>query len=734
MKRKIFALLLLVALSVMALASCDMLESIMGGGECEHTFSEAWSSDAANHWHATTCEHGENKDSLGAHADADENGKCDVCDYEIGHTHTFKSEWTVGDEKHWKDATCSHTDAKGEEGLHKDDNTDGICEVCNGHVHILDGAGFCDGCDKEVKPVVETDLGSVVFATTARMDNVVGGLVEEVFTGHSNHENSDQYSWHTQGFSLGTNGTYTFRTTNQVDKYGVPTGKQEVLHRWIPFGTGETILGVSATTVDGVYIDAMPAAYGPGDLAGYFYAISGLSSECGAEATLYAVYQASQLETASDLVIEHDAENNQYSFSFNVFIVNATHMSDDTTVYNVNYYEVAVEFVYADDYTLTSMEIECVCYTNDPGGDNSGTWEEDIDLDYDPETNTVTIRSGDLTKMIFGGKDYALTRKEAGSTVFAGVYTATNGNDSFDVVVTADTVTFTPTGGEEQSFSYAYENSTLTIKDAEPSTLAFDYTHPAYGDKYVFTTTQTKGIRGEIELNDGSEFMPTDYNIFEDEACTEVATSAEILIGDQQGRFFIGAAGSGQTFSAFFKPTITVTTADGQATTGLQAIAVGQEIQLLNYAVGEYIVTVEAIGITRTATVTIKERPKTVEFTGTFEITITDNYLTEYIDFYTFTPENEGGKKGYYFFYIPIGVGATIDPSGVPEIDYRALDYSAEDDHIIAGEVALNPDTNEYELTGKYLRANQSFTIYFGAATKGTFTVGWVYSETKFMD
>ena len=730
MKRKIFALLLVVSLSVFALASCDMLESFMGEPECEHTFSEKWSTDANNHWHAATCEHGENKDSLGAHVDADENAKCDVCDYEVGHTHTFKSEWTVGDEKHWKEATCSHTDVRGEEGLHKDDNTDGICEICNGHVHILDGAGFCDGCNKEVKPVDETDLGSVVSATTARVENVVSGFVEKTYTGHSNHENSDQHMWHTQGFRLGTNGTYTFRTTNQVGEDGAPTGKQEVLHRWIPYGTSETILGVSATTVDGVYVDAMPASYGPGDLAGYLYAISTFSSEYGAEATLYTIYQASQMETASDLVIEHDAENNLYSFSFNVFIVNATHMDDDTTVYNANYYEVAVDFGYADDYTLTSMEIECVCYTSDPGGDLGVTWEEDVDLDYDPVTNTVKIRKGDLTKLILGDSEYILTRKESGSTPFAGVYTATNGSDSFDVVVTADTITFTPTGGEEQSFGYAYENSTLTIKDVEPSTITFDYTHPAYGDKYVFTTTQTKGTKGEIELNDGSEFMPTDYNIFEDEACTTPATSIEILVGDQTRLLYIDAVGE-NVFAAFFKPTVTVTTAAGEATTGMQAIPVGQTIQLLNPLVaGEYTVTVEALGITRTVSVTVNERPTEVVYDGTFEVTITNNNLVEYIDFYKFTAD----KKGYYFFFIPVGVGASIDVSKAPAIDYQSPDYDANADHIIGDGYAFNEATGEYEMTGKYLQAGRSFTIYFGAAAKGTFTIGWVYSETKFMD
>ena len=626
MIKRIFSLLLIVTVSVLALASCDVINGIIGEKECEHTFSESWSTDATNHWHAATCEHGENKDSLGAHADADEDGKCDVCAYEVGHEHTFASEWTTSDDKHWKAATCSHTDAKGEEALHKDDNTDGVCDVCYGHVHILDTAGFCEGCDKEVKPVDETDLAAVVAATTARAGNVVSGSVEMHYAGYSRHEDSHQSMWHKQVFTIGTNGTYTGRTVNQVGHDGVATGKQELIERWIPYGTEETIEGVSATKVDGVYIDAMPTAYGPGDLTGYLYAISALSSEYGAEATLYALYEASQLDTASEFESTLDAAANKYTFSYNVFIVNESKLSDDSIVYNVNYYEVDVEFEYADDYTITAMKVECVCYTNDPGAGFDGTWEEDIDLDYDPVTNTITLRAD------------------------------------------------------------------------------------AYGDKYVFTTTQVKGTRTEIEINDGSQFVPTGYDVYEDEACTVPGSTLEVYVGDHSKVFYIAATGE-QTFANFFNPTVTVTTADGQATEGLKATDFGQEIQIFPYAAGEYIITVEAIGVTKTISVTVQERPTSVEYDGTFEITITDPNLIYYIDYYVFTAET----KGLYHFYIPVGVGATIDPDEEPEIDYQSLGYDPNADHVIGGR------------DGIFLQAGGTYTIYFGAASRGTYTVGWTF-------
>lgn len=62
---------------VVSLSSCNLF----GPKECTHTFEEAWTTDATNHWHKATCEHTEEKGELAAHVDADSNKKCDVCDY-----------------------------------------------------------------------------------------------------------------------------------------------------------------------------------------------------------------------------------------------------------------------------------------------------------------------------------------------------------------------------------------------------------------------------------------------------------------------------------------------------------------------------------------------------------------------------------------------------------------------------------------------------------------------------
>ena len=95
MKRNFLALLCVVAL-VLSLASCSLLGQFLPGDEpadntCEHTYSDSWSSDAAEHWHAASCDHAELKTNVASHVDADEDGKCDVCDYTMtpAHEHNF---------------------------------------------------------------------------------------------------------------------------------------------------------------------------------------------------------------------------------------------------------------------------------------------------------------------------------------------------------------------------------------------------------------------------------------------------------------------------------------------------------------------------------------------------------------------------------------------------------------------------------------------------------------------
>ena len=51
------------------------------GDTAQHNHGTAWESDANNHWNECSCG---DKANVGTHADSDNNGKCDICDYQMG--------------------------------------------------------------------------------------------------------------------------------------------------------------------------------------------------------------------------------------------------------------------------------------------------------------------------------------------------------------------------------------------------------------------------------------------------------------------------------------------------------------------------------------------------------------------------------------------------------------------------------------------------------------------------
>ncbi len=111
----VFVIASTVTAGVAALAGCHT-----------HTYDEKWSTSETQHWHAATCAHEDQKKDLGDHVDANDDGKCDVCGYQMEveeeHTHTYSNEWTSDATQHWHAATCEHTDQKKDAANHVDAN------------------------------------------------------------------------------------------------------------------------------------------------------------------------------------------------------------------------------------------------------------------------------------------------------------------------------------------------------------------------------------------------------------------------------------------------------------------------------------------------------------------------------------------------------------------------------------------------------------------------------------
>ena len=389
MKKNLVLILTFVLVMMCALASCQK--------QCEHTFSEEWYSDATSHWHPATCEHGEIKDSLENHIDADEDGKCDVCLNDIGHDHSFETQWTFDESNHWKAATCTHTDIKGENGLHVDEDNDGNCDVCQGHVHNVNPAGYCahTDCGKKVKDIDETSLDEIVNAVYFQNYLVNGGYVDYLFTGVSNTDpmyNATKNDLMTYVYGK-DNYTYAKVETTTVNGGVERTG---VVQTWHQLKGTDSTFGVAKENEGAVVLDIPDVDR----LCGPYISLSTLSGEYGVIETLYALYQAASdnLESGSligDVEVNIDTEQNKviFNYDYKTIFLNASDIAvgemAGQTVYNVNYFEVEVSFSYNDDFALTELWMTCDCYTNDPGtSEVHGFLYDDVDIEYNPETDS----------------------------------------------------------------------------------------------------------------------------------------------------------------------------------------------------------------------------------------------------------------------------------------------------------------------------------------------------------
>lgn len=477
MKKKLILFICIISLIVVALASCEK--------KCEHTFSEKWYSDATQHWHPATCEHAETERAdLASHVDADEDGLCDVCEYDVKHTHTYKNDWTITETHHWKDATCSHSDMKDSYSAHSDEDLNGACDVCSGHVHSVNGAGYCkySDCGQKVRDIDETSLDDLVAAVFEQKKLVNGGNIDYSFTGRSSTSSDFEVLRNelvTYVFGK-DNYTHSHVTTN-VNNGGVE--ESGTLESWHQLMGGDQVFGVVSQDDEPLVLDISDA----GKLNGYYIALSTLAGDYGVEATLYALYEAAISETTNELTVIPDTAANKVTFKYNykTVIINESKIAvgDETTpagsmVYNVNQFEVEVTFTYSDDFALTSLMIAVDCYTNDPGtADGVGFLYDDVDISYDPETDTVTFVKYD---------------RERGEYLVVHKATDENGETYYYV--------------EEEKFNeetQSYEKTGEIIVVDAPTP-----------DTYIINVTQTVGDRTEENPNSQSKFVPEHFDLF----------------------------------------------------------------------------------------------------------------------------------------------------------------------------------------------------------------------------
>ena len=404
MKRKFLLLVCLVMIVALVSTSCDLLNFIPGFSDqndqtdnndqdnnddqnenCEHTYSAKWSTNSTEHWHAATCEHAELKSDVAAHADADENGECDVCSYEVGHTHTYEDTWTSDDTNHWKKATCSHTTEKGELAVHVDADTDGVCDVCTSHVHVVDIYGKCTVCGDQVSNPDVTKLEVILPVILSSKNNVTGGsiTIENANYGISNTTTLTQNILYTLGNAAAYYKVVYDACSEDIDN-GVITKNKETQWAWYELLADNSVSGVYRTEseeygLSDFMINSNPM---PDLIGGYYFSLSTLVDAYGPENLLNSLYNLSQSDAASDYTYIYN--EGTYSFGFAYLYVNP--MTGDGEGDHTDYYTVSVSFKVSDKGTLGGLRIQCNCYGNSLENENEN------DYTYDQNTGEITLK------------------------------------------------------------------------------------------------------------------------------------------------------------------------------------------------------------------------------------------------------------------------------------------------------------------------------------------------------
>ena len=372
MKRKFLVLLSIVLIFALTCTACGNKN---GNDDCEHTYSDKWSTNSTEHWHKATCEHAELKSDVAAHTDADENGVCDVCDYEIGHEHTYADTWTQSVTHHWKTATCSHTGAKGYFALHADANFDNVCDVCSANIEF----------------VIPTDVASAIELVVSRAAAVNSGVLDYSYIGR-NHDDVDVEATKNVTYVFGMDSLYM--VINSWDKQPNIDTKEDntdfaeatdIMKGWYQLISEDSVFSVTQTTFEGVTGDyELNSGADPAIMSGFNCAVSTLADAYGPENLLAALYALSQSEAASDYVVAYDEQTLTYSFSFNYLYINSDNGAGEGD--HVDYYEVAVSFTYSNNGALTALNVVTDCYTN--------SLEDEVDNDYtyDQAEHTITMK------------------------------------------------------------------------------------------------------------------------------------------------------------------------------------------------------------------------------------------------------------------------------------------------------------------------------------------------------
>ncbi len=677
MKRKSIISLLCLMMATCLFAGCGLL----GGEPHVHTFESEWTHDATAHWYEATCDCEDVEVTKINHVDVNNDSLCDVCQYDYDHTHSYQTgdDWTVDCTNHWRAATCNHVVAGTDKAAHADTNEDGKCDTClyvikdiHQHVyadgwtsdddyhwhaaicehkaemadkaaHDVNAAGDCIVCGEHLVDVKMDSVEDVLLAAQANNYKISFGDViaqESVYggTGKAVLENGKTNRVH---FALGNGESYIQYVS--FDKNGNYVGQEE---QWFERRSEDEVFGVAM--LNGEY-ELSPIEGAAQFLNGYNYVPGSIlpssSNDTSTLANLFVGLYSQMKEgvRVRDNIEGYDPESDKYEFSYTYYSVNTNTSSTtdgagdvdagttDTvtgTVVNsveLEYYNVLVTFSINEDMIIDIADFYVEVYRD---------FDADRDIAYEWEDNgdgTVTIG-----KRVDG--EFVEAYPELKPTANPSVYT-------YSVSQMAG----------ERIFTTPYPRAALL-----PTSFEFNYL-----------------------MADGNEIPVRDSLIL------EAGEYAQFSIGDILPKTASSKFFNTNDFEYTFvnKDSDSTARAWYDSDTLTNGFWYGK-LKLKIRDIGEYTVTLKCGEVTKVFDLSVvAEKPIVLpeDDENTVNVATTDTNC--YIDLYSYTART----TGTYTFTVPAGLGlyskAAYDKFGSPELDVFNPEFNSIVSHNVSVEI-----------------------------------------------
>lgn len=307
-------------------AACDSGDT--QGTTHEHSYASTWTFDSTNHWHAATCGD-DTKSDEAAHVDANNDGKCDVCDYTYPHEHVYSPEWTSDEKNHWHEALCGHDTVSGQEA------------------HTPDATGYCTVCGYKVSDPDVSTIEKAIEVATLSMDKV------ETANGTITYRNT--------AYSGGRTSTYRNSAHYYSDYTYLSVTEGWTTEYWFT----PTEYGLfTVTSEDGATPSVTNDDYDDDYIYGFRFTNPSTETTAYYGVTNY-VAGLYNYAVQNDLLVDESIEGDEYSFSYNEYILTYDEQTGDRTPTSDRYYSVTVSFTLGDDYFIDWMYAESKYWSGD---------------------------------------------------------------------------------------------------------------------------------------------------------------------------------------------------------------------------------------------------------------------------------------------------------------------------------------------------------------------------------